>query len=806
MYIAHIRQKDDVKQTVREHLLECKTLSESYGEHLGLKHLAGLGGLLHDVGKYSNKFLCYLTQAVYDPENAPARGSVDHSTAGGKLLFERYHIDGKNPYYQLVAEVVGNAIISHHSSLQDFSNDRLESPYLKRVEEKEVYEFQDIKERFFQEVMSEDKLDKYVEMAAGELQSCLSACKKEDIAKQLYFLTRFVFSALVDADRTNTRQFEDNWKDDSVDSMALFERYDERLERKIQSLRCESDDTVINQLRQKMSDKCAEAADLPSDIYTLSIPTGGGKTLASLRYALKHALKFKKKRIIYVVPFTTIIEQNAAEVCSILGDWTHIIEHHSNVIDADEENEFTEGSYTNQEKVKLARDNWDSPVIFTTMVQFLEAFYGHGSRSARRLHNLCEAVVIFDEVQKVPTKSVTLFNQALNFLKYTGKSSLLLCTATQPALDFVEGRLEIGSDHELVPDLQKVEVAFKRTNMVDMTGEGTYATNELADFAMSQLDKENSVLVILNTKSVVKKLYLELKERNLPVELYHLSTSMCASHRKDVLREIRDMLEKGEQLICVTTQLIEAGVDVDFGCVIRSLAGLDSIAQAAGRCNRHGKQEIKNVYIIDHAEEDVSKMPDVARGKEITARLLRVMEKDKTLFKGNMLSNQAMTRYFKEFYTVQESVLMYPLYSLGTSISEILFSTPFNHPFIRQMKHQLHKQSRTFMSSSFMLASMHFQVIDRHTYTVLVPYDHEAKEMIADLNGKQQIEDLSRLMIKGQQYTVNVHKWEKDLLAKQGMLISYLDGSILAMVDNGYSAEFGLDVNGEGVNSEAYYI
>lgn len=286
--------------------------------------------------------------------------------------------------------------------------------------------------------------------------------------KTVMFLTKMVFSVLIDADRTNTRQFEEGSKDDTVvDTQELFSKYYDRLLQRLQSFK--GRDTPINLLRQSMSAQCDQFAKRPSGIFTMSIPTGGGKTLASLRYALKHAMLFDKKRIIYVVPFTTIIEQNADDVRKIINDDVHLLEHHSNVVDDEADIDSGDDSYVRtKQKLKLAKDNWDSPIIFTTMVQFLNVFYAKGSRYIRRLHNLSEAIIIFDEVQKVPTTCVSLFNDALNFLRDYCNSSLVLCTATQPALDFVEHKLLINNDAEMIQKIDDVIDAFKRVNIVDL--------------------------------------------------------------------------------------------------------------------------------------------------------------------------------------------------------------------------------------------------------------------------------------------------------------------------------------------------
>lgn len=797
-YIAHIRESDNEIQSVESHLLEVKDLAESFGEKIGVKHLTGLAGVLHDLGKFTNEFKEYILAAVNDPDNAPKRGSVDHSTAGGKLLFNLFH-DKTTPYKAVVAEIVGNAILSHHSYLQDFLNQDLESPYLKRVRDKELTDFNMAVQEFFDKVMNECDFKYYVDQAAAELKAYLAKDDSDNNDKNIMFLTKFIFSSLIDGDRTNTRLFEENHPPTPhVKSPELFQHYYNRLIEKIESFKNHKNaDTPINKLRSEMSGQCERFAEKPSGIYTLSIPTGGGKTLASLRYALKHSLLHNKKRIIYVVPYTTIIEQNAEEVRNILKDNANILEHHSNVIDDNDDNdESQDGLITDSQKLKLAKDNWDSPIIFTTMVQFLNVFYAKGSRNVRRLHNLSDSVIIFDEVQKVPTSSVSLFNNALNFLKKHCQVSILLCTATQPALDFVEHKLEINPDAEIISDLNKVIKSFERVEILNRATSETFDNEKLSKFILNKMDKLQNILVILNTKTVVKKLYNQLLEAELSIPVYHLSTSMCAAHRNKILKEIRWHLEQGNKIICISTQLIEAGVDISFECVIRSLASLDSIAQAAGRCNRHGERELQNVYVIDHEEENLTHLKEIKLGKKVTSKILVDMEKNPELHEGNLLSTSAMEKFFREYYTELGSDLYYFVPKLQTNLTELLFDNENSNS--NRIKFGL------FNVNSYNTAAEHYQAISDMTTSVIVPFD-KGRDIIAQLNGENSIEDLSKLLRMAQQYTINIFRFEKDQLIKNDGLVSYLEGKVLALKEGAYSQQHGLVLDNDSELSFALF-
>ncbi|MFS0726842.1 CRISPR-associated helicase Cas3' [Paenibacillus sp. 1P07SE] len=796
-------------QSVKDHLLEVKNLAERYGSKLQIPHITGLAGLLHDLGKLTPQFHDYLWNAVFHPEKAQRRGEVDHSTAGGKLLFDRLH-QGKPAASWLLAELVGNAIISHHSYMHDYLNENLESDYLRRVRDKqaEKIDYDTAVGAFFEEVMSEAEFHAYIEQAIAELTQYMRKSSILTPEQKQLFLDKYIFSALIDADRTNTRQFEQNeppsdgLQHEAEQRRMLYAGYYDRLMRRLDSYTKDTQArTPINQLRHEMSEQCDNFASRLSGIYTLSIPTGGGKTLASFRYALKHAIEYGKRRIIYVVPFTTIIEQNAEDIRRIIEDDRSLLEHHSNVVhDERDDDEMTDGQMTTAEKLKLARDNWDVPIIFTTMVQFLNAIYARGTRNIRRFHNLSEAVIIFDEVQKVPTSCISLFNTALNFLKDYGASSLVLCTATQPALDFVRHKLAIDREGEIVSNLRKVDVEFKRVEMIDRATMETFDTDKLADFVQEQLAEAPSVLVILNTKSVVKRLYERLADCD--AEVYHLSTSMCAQHRKDRLDKIRDLLKRGERVVCVSTQLIEAGVDVSFHRVIRSLSGLDSIAQAAGRCNRHGEKGIQPVYVIDHTEEDLTRLREIQIGKEKTREILIDLQRDQNAHGGHMLSREALGLYFQRFYKELEHEVDYPVHGLAQNMMTLLMESRSHRDslYTNYTTRFSDKPLDLLMTNSPRTAADHFEVIDSPTVTAIAPYG-EGSELIAELNSGRSIAELGATLRKAQQYSVNLFRHERDELAKNQGVETVLDGKVYVLKEGAYSEEYGLNTaNDSGFN------
>lgn len=805
--IAHIRKSDKVVQTVEQHLLEVMQLAEKIGLKLGIPHVTGLAGLLHDMGKYTQEFADYIKQAVLDPDNPPKGAKIDHSTAGGKLLFHMYHQPQSAQFYMLLAEIVGNAVISHHSYLKDYYPPEPEKGFLHRVSVKEINGYELTVEMFFEKVMSRKQFEEYVLEAVKELEKFIKSDNSQTYPN-IMFLTKYVFSALIEADRHNSRAFEENISieeqlNQGNNVHTRFQLYYSKLTAYLQDLKLKQGESKqIYLLRKQLSEQCDSFAVKQSEVYTLSIPTGGGKTLASLRYGLKHALEYSKEHIIYVVPYTNIIEQNAAEVRRILQDHEAVLEHHCNVIlddQSEDSDEMEDGIMSSAQKVKLAMENWDAPIIFTTMVQFLNVIYGKGTKNIRRFHQLAKSVIIFDEAQKVPTHCVSLFNRAVNFLNKSCNSSIILCTATQPALDAVKHPLIMQEQNEMVAELPEVADAFKRVEIVPQIDE-ELTTAELADMIHEQLELLDSVLVILNTKSVVKKLYNSLKESiDEEIHVYHLSTSMCAQHRRSMLRVIRGKLKSNKKVICVSTQLIEAGVNISFQTVIRSLAGLDSIAQAAGRCNRHGEHDLRYVYLIKHKEEKLDKLKEIKIGAKTTERIIAEMQKNGTVYEGDIMSQGAMDFYFEQFYLDMETQLDYPIKSTGHSIVNLLMAAGAGNPHFKAFEDRVGKGAALplMLTHSHLTAAEQFEVIPDLTTSILVPYG-KGKEIIATLNGSQKISDLSRLLKQAQQYSINVYKPELSALNQQQGIVALLDGKILALKEHMYSKQYGLALDGEG--------
>ncbi len=795
-YIAHIRREDHRTQSVFCHLAAVQEGCEAYAAKIGMPHVAGLSGLLHDLGKNTESFKRYIQAAAYS-DNPPRRGSVDHSTAGGRLIYQRYHGPTASFVQKCTSEWIANCIISHHQGLRDYLSPDLDSPFIERAVRKTdgMNEYGQAVAAFWAEIPPQ-QLDEYFAKACEETEQALTIIRDHRLPMiTRALLVKYVFSCLIDADRTDARQFEEDQTDPWVSNHhGFFERGYRNLMAELKRYESTPESKVpINQLRREMSQQCEMFAERPPGIYTLSIPTGGGKTLASLRYALRHALCYDKERIVYVVPYTTIIEQNASEIRRIVQQDELILEHHSNVL---EDLDFEGDDYDLRRKqVSLARDNWDRPLIFTTMVQFLNTFYAKGTRNARRLHRLSNAILIFDEVQTVPPKCVELFNEALNFLNVFGKSTSLLCTATQPALDFVTHKLRLSSPNsEIIANPREIAPRFKRVKIQDMI-DSALSIEDLTESLHERMDEVGEVLVILNTKSAVRRLFIQLQQESWRIEqkvkLFHLSTSMCAAHRKDVLRKVKCALKQKERVICVSTQLIEAGVDISFECVIRSLAGLDAIAQAAGRCNRHGQDPIRTVYVIRCREEVLTKLPEIRKGAEVTERILSEFRENPDYYDNDLLSAKAIGTYFRYYYTQVESELAYPISEIEGKLFDLLNQ---NRALYDAYQHRHGFGPEIVSRASFATAERYFNVIEDSTKGVLVPYNDEAQQLIARLNGELAPEALGDILHRAQQYVVNLYDQDLQTLSNHGSVYRMMHGHVWAVHDPAYTSEFGVDL------------
>jgi CRISPR-associated endonuclease/helicase Cas3 len=588
----------------------------------------------------------------------------------------------------------------------------------------------------------------------------------------LSMMVKMAYSCLVDADRLDAylhekrekyRHPEKNW-DTMLNNLSNY-------------LSGFQEDSDIATFRQSISESCAKAGARNLGIYKLEVPTGGGKTLSSLRFALEHAKKHNLDRIIYVIPYLSIVSQTANEIRSALkiaeNDTKTVLEHHSGFLP------------DLKEYYKLQTDRWNGQIILTTQVQFLESIFSAKGSDLRKLHNMARSVLIFDEVQSLPLKCIYLFNSTLHFLNRVCQSTILLCTATQPLIDTVEINLEFSEN----PSLAKAGILPERTRIVNALEPGGYSYPELKNFVLKK--HQNSTLVIVNTKAAAKELYIELK--NEGVNVLHLSTNMCSAHREKVIEELRSNLPKkengkytkGKPVICISTQLIEAGVNISTECVIRSLAGWDSILQAAGRCNRHGEfDEIKDVYVVNIRGEKLDKLPDIKNGAEVTWRLFE---------EGRTSINEYYNDYFHA--RIQRQKMDYPIKDSVHSVYGLLSN---NKHGCLALTRRIDKQntSQPSLRQAIRSASEAFYVIDRGRTEVVVPYG-EAMKLLEIYLASDDIEKKRSLLKRLEKYSVSLYKYQMDALTKKGGVSSHGYGNISVLTEGFYDENRGVDLEGQ---------
>lgn len=816
-FIAH-RRKDGTPQSLCNHLSRVSVLTGQFASKVGLKEAGRIIGLLHDIGKASDEFKNYIDSAdgIIDPDADEyvdyegKKGKIDHSTAGAQIIWNILSKKGSAGIN--AAQFLSLCIASHHSGIVDCLSPAGRDNFSRRINKStEKTHFDEVwsnindneKQRLNKVLSSETLINQIIE----KIQSLKESYDQIDTAMFKYgLLVRFLFSCLIDADRLNTADFEFP-KNVFIRNYGKYSSWDiliERFNTKLKEFENNSDKNEVDKLRDDVSQLCVNFSTKPKGIYQLTVPTGGGKTLASLRFALNHAKHHKMERVFYIIPFTSIIDQNADEVRKILEDKDKkgkfldrvVLEHHSNLTPEEE-----------TKRQNLLSENWDAPIVFTTQVQFLETLFGSGTRGARRMHQLANSVIIFDEIQTIPVRCIHMFNVALRFLVNNCGSSVILCTATQPLLDRetwlkidksnVHRFLSISSEQKIIKNEKELFERLKRVEVLDKRKEPEgWTEDEVTDLAEKELTESGSVLIIVNKKDSARSLYQKMKKKNPNV--YHLSTNMCPFHRLNVLSAVKDRLEKQLPVICVSTQLIEAGVDIDFGTVIRYLAGLDSITQSAGRCNRNGKRKIGRVYIVNPKEENLDKLKDIKIGASDAERVLREFEKNPDMFDKDRIGLKAMERFYTYYFYNRKDQMNYPINSDNKEIGRA--DNLFNLLSLNSISVQEYKRNNENalpslpLKQSFQSAAKAFYAIDSPTRGVLVPYGEEGEEIINQLCSVEMLEKQYKLLKAAQRFSVNLYPYEFDYMGsadKKAIQEVQKDSGIFYMNYQYYSNEFG---------------
>ncbi len=714
--IAHI---DETGRThlLHAHLHKSAQKAKVFANIFGAGEWAYQAGQWHDLGKYSQAFQEKLLQ---NPEKR-----VDHSTAGAQ-----YAIDSLSKSAGLILAWL---IAGHHAGLADWSSADAGQASLEARLKKTIEPW---KEYADEEILNPD------------IQLYPPAKKPTDHS----LWVRMLFSSLVDADFLDTEAFFDRSRADLRGAYPTIPSLLEQFGKYMKALQEKPLQTPLNRLRKEILDRCIKAAKDPGGIYTLTVPTGGGKTLSSMAYALHHAMHHNKRRIIYVIPYTSIIEQNADVYRQIFGD--AVIEHHSQfALDDEERPELA--------RAKLAAENWDAPIIVTTTVQFFESLFAAKPSRCRKLHNIADSVVIIDEVQTLPIPYLQAIMDKINALRNDYDTTFLLCSATQPA--FESFHLPESSFHgietakEIIQSPEELAIKLRRTQIVwEHENPKSYET-----LAQEVIQTGQSALIVVNTRDRARKLFETLQALEAPC--LHLSANMCGEHRSKAIEQIRQKLQTNEPVVVVSTNLIEAGVDLDFPLLWREIAGLDSIAQAAGRCNREGRlPHLGTVTVFTFLDESHPRY--LRNAIDVLIEIFPEIQADP-------LSPEAFKRYFSALFKKTGNRLD----QKGIAAYEIDYQGRWR----------------------FATVAERFRMIDDgYSQSVIVPYDAKAEELIAKLD----IENISRSVLrKLQRYSINLPKPTVEKLLTSQEIIEKLPGVFVLRNENLYTESIGFDESKLGV-------
>lgn len=719
-YYAHSSEnKEHPWQLISEHLLNTAKIAQKNASKFNSDQFGYICGLLHDLGKYSNEFQQKLLGTSV---------AVDHSTAGAK--------EALGIYGERFGRLIAYCIAGHHSGLPDYGTAASFEGTLSARVKKEVKDYSAYKD--------DENLN-----IKTTIPNITIKPNPDNIGFTLAFFVRMLYSCLVDADFIDTETYISDALKPRGSYPDIFQLCC-RLNSFLTNL--PKGTSKINIKRNEILQRCLHMSKYKTGLFTLTVPTGGGKTYSSLAFALNHALVNNLERIIYVIPYTSIIEQNARVFKGILGE-DNVLEHHSNYQFNKENTEYIQSL---NEKLKLATENWDIPIVVTTNVQFFESLFSNRSSKCRKIHNISKSVIIFDEAQMLPVEYLKPCLLAVSELVQNYNSTAILCTATQPSVNkFLPKNVKpleiIECPEQLYEDFKKVKVD-KRDEMDD----------EMLSDELNQLDQ---VLCIVSTRKHAKEIY-----DRLDGDSFHLSTLMCPLHRQQTLVEIRERLKNGQPCRVVSTQLIEAGVDVDFPVVYRSIAGIDSIVQSAGRCNREGKLKEGKVIVFKPLSEYAKVKGYLERTAKVSEMVFRKYE--------DPISLEAIDYYFEMLYDIEGEGSL-------------------DKKGIIECFEENYKQ----FEFSFQSASEKFRLIESNTYSIVIPYNEEAIKLINEAKFNHFPLSLAR---KLQPYTISIYEYEYKTLLKNSILKMVNDSFIvLDVYEKHYSNKTGLiipvDTYGEAI-------
>jgi CRISPR-associated endonuclease/helicase Cas3 len=818
--IAHHDSATGRKQFLDEHLLNVAKLAQQQAESIGLGKSAFLVGLLHDIGKADRKF--------QEKIQKNSRRKVNHSSAGARVLLNllmEYSAVSSNELSEnqknnigLFFEIYAYVITSHHG-LYDIPTDNGSRIFFRLKYDEEVqYYFNDDVLSFLKNLENKYSLD-CTELVSEALNEFVTIMKKlsdmsnsgDSEVEDAYYnalYVRLLSSILRQADILDTiNSYSIQISPFSAtELLAKKQTYVDKTEQLYATF--QDSKTDINVIRTDIADQARERGikDGPG-IYRMNLPTGSGKTNLSLRYAVHQMLYQGRSRFIYVAPFLSILEQNAKHIKDVLDD-EDILEHHSNIVESPSLADYgpssdeSELEGLNASMRSYLTESWDGLVILTTSVQFFNTLVKGKSANLRRFSSLINSVIILDEIQSYPVKTTYNFNLIFNFLKIVMNVNLVLCTATQPTLDTgaLIHRISYGdctgNNKELVEMSEKQRKIFNRNEYYLLEDGNEIGIESITDEILSF--PEESFLVIVNTKKAAKLLFEDITASNSTSDrtIYYLSTNLCPKHRQLIIEQIRDDLSVEKPIVCVSTQLIEAGVDVDFSRVIRSYAGIDNIIQAAGRCNREGRRTRGIVYLANLANsvENVNRLEDIRNKKNRTKEILFPYKGSS----GSLDIFSLVEPFYESFFSNLSEELCFPSAKDKGSLLDDLSINNYSYFPGNYLLHQ-----------SFARAAQQYDLIEDDQRGVIVPFkwieccDEDGKEKTLDntdlINAlletielyeenfdSEYLYEIKKYLKLLQPYTVNVHHINLEIVAP------FFDGQINILNSSNYDDKLGM--------------
>lgn len=786
--LAHLTTHDGIRkeQTLKEHCVKAAEYAVENIEQANLYHTVYLATLLHDMGKATFKFNDYLEAAHKGQE--VVRGSVNHTFAGVIYLFEKFHQQENSYMEKLTCEIISYAIGAHHG-LFDCVNLSGENGFVHRLKKnKETICYKEALHNFLEEVLEKESIEERFCKAAKEVEEFYNISKElyEKKGTQIFFqismLIRLVLSTVIYGDRKDTAAFMEQRTAKEVER-SWQERKD-FFEKKMTKMDSSSE---LNQVRAIISEQCLAFAKKTTGIYRLCVPTGGGKTLCMLRYALAHAMEFQKKRIIFIVPLLSILDQNVKVIRDYVEDKDEVLEHHSNVV---RENVVPEQEKEELDAYECLTEDWNAPIIVSTLVQLLNILFQHTTSSIRRMQALCNSVIVIDEVQSLPKKVTEMFNMAMNFLSHFCNATILLTSATQPCFEELKWPLHFAKEPDIVKLSEDQLKLFDRVTIINKINPYGMKWEEFVRLCSELLMQHSSVLVVCNTKVQARKLYQEFRTKETDAAVFHLSAAMCQEHRKDVLEEMQVKLsklqearKKGEpfqKLFCVSTPVIEAGVDISFEAGVRILAGIDSLSQTAGRINRSYEYGSKGKLVfLNLQEENLGSLDDLILNQKSTRWVLRSVKEGEELHLTDTVGKQYYMYLFKKLkekvkYLVNIGSESYSLMALLANARKIEGESILNQPF--------------------QTVGRNFRVFDEDTVDAVVPYK-EGKELIRKLQNftesPEQMEELKAIIKQAKRYTINLYEEQKEKMLGENLLTSLFEERVYILDEKAYDNGFG---------------